>query len=119
MSSLLGRAIIATAFVVASTVSGNAGLDGNALLREAAKMHPLPQHYSVPINFTVHFHRPIPLTVGASAMLYFRAPDKSAVVITSVPKPIAKQIAGIGHVPLTCANTPCGSHGPVHAGRRR
>ena len=73
MLSLLGRAIIAAAFVAAPTVSGNAGLDGKALLREAAQMHPLPQHYSVPINFTVHFHRPVPLTVGTSAMLYLNA----------------------------------------------
>jgi hypothetical protein len=95
-----GFAVIFALLVMGSTVppAGNPGspsgsIDGNALLRQIGKLHPLPPFYSVPIRFEVRLHRPLPLSVPASTILYFRAPDQQAVVITSVPAPIAKSIA--------------------------
>ncbi len=94
MQRVFCRGTAVVALIAALAVPGLADPpDGNALLRESARMHPLPQGYAVPIHFNVHFHRPIGFTGGANAILYFRAPDKSALVITNVPQLIARQIA--------------------------
>jgi hypothetical protein len=84
------------AFLAVLTVlqqsSAAVSIDGNTLLREEGKLHPLPPGYSVRIDFSVHFHRPLPLSFPANANLFFRAPDRQALVITNVPGVIARRL---------------------------
>src|SRR5579863_2948963 len=67
-------------------------LDGNAILRKESQL-PLPRTYSVPLTFKVHLRRPIGMRARAAATLYFRAPDREALVITSVPGFIGRWIS--------------------------
>lgn len=93
----LGRAfaLALTGLMWASPVlPSTRALDGNALLRESARRHPWPQTYSVPIHFNVKMHRPIPIGVGADAIAYFKQPDRQALVITSLPRVLARRVAG-------------------------
>lgn len=80
-------------FMVAVASSFSPAADGNSLLRESERLHPLPNTYSAPMSFRVHVQRPIRFAAGASAIVYFKSPDKQALVITSLPRVIARSIA--------------------------
>lgn len=62
-----------------------APLNGDALLARAAKLHPLPGSYAVPIAFAGRLRHPLPIGFHARAMLYFKAPDRQALVLVGVP----------------------------------
>ena len=75
-----------------SPVASVTGLNGDALLLRSAKLNPAPLSYSVPLHFVARLHRPISVRFRASAMTYFKAPDKQSLVITSLPKLIRRHI---------------------------
>jgi len=73
--------------LVAASVAANAPrLDGNELLARSAKLNRWPSAYAVPLHFTVHLHRPLPIRFGANATMYFKAPDQQALVIRSLSR---------------------------------
>jgi hypothetical protein len=69
-----------------ASVAANAKVDGNELLARAAKLNRWPSAYSVPLHFTVHLHRPLPIRFGAAATMYYKAPDQQALVVTSLSR---------------------------------
>jgi hypothetical protein len=64
--------------------------DGNLLLERCAKLNAPPNSYSVPVSFLVHVQRPFSVHFKADAMVYFEAPDKQALVITSLPRMVSR-----------------------------
>lgn len=84
------RAVALAAAIVAMPLAAapatNAKLDGNELLARAVKLNRWPSAYAVPMHFTVHLHRPLPIPFRAAATMYYRAPDKQALVVTSLPR---------------------------------
>jgi hypothetical protein len=76
--------------VIAAATARADGLDGNALLRRSARLNQPPEAYAVPLHFEVHLERPVGFRFHADAVAYFEAPDKQALVITSMPRPLRR-----------------------------
>ena len=90
---LLGCVVFAVAVPVlaaSGAASARGGLDGNRLLAQVAKVNRMPKTYAVPLHFVVRLHKPVSLRLGVKATSYFRAPDKQALVLTSVPRVIGR-----------------------------
>ena len=68
-----------------AVANADAKLDGNGLLARSAKLNRWPDGYTVALHFTVHVHRPLSIGFRATAITYFKAPDKQALVITRLP----------------------------------
>jgi hypothetical protein len=79
--------------------SSVSALDGNYLLARSAELNRQPGSYSVPLHFAVHLRRPLPLRFSANATTYFQAPNKQALIITSVPR-ILRRFFGRNYVGL-------------------
>ena len=85
----LAAALVAIPLVAASAAT-NAKLDGNELLARAVKLNRWPNAYSVPLHFTVHLHRPLPIRFGAAGTMYYKAPGQQALVITSLSRSVSR-----------------------------
>jgi hypothetical protein len=81
----LAAALVAIPLVAAAPPT-NAKLDGNDLLARAVKLNRWPTTYSVPLHFTVHLHRPLPIRFSAAGTMYYKAPQQQALVMTSLPR---------------------------------
>lgn len=79
-ASILGACL---ALSVVSATSANA-LDGDQILSRAAKLGGT-RSYSVPAQFDVRLHKPLPLRLRLSGSLYYKPPAQSALVITKRP----------------------------------
>lgn len=86
MRAVALAAAIAAMPLVAVAPATNAKLDGNELLARAVKLNRWPVTYSVPMHFTVHLHRPLPIRFSAVGTMYYKAPVQQALVITSLPR---------------------------------
>jgi len=86
MRAVALAAAIAGMLIAASVSAAVPKLDGNELLARSAKLNRWPPTYAVPLHFTVHLHRPLPIRFGASATMYFKAPDQQALVITRLSR---------------------------------
>lgn len=81
---------IAALTLAAAPPATSAKLDGNELLARAVKLNRWPNAYSVPVHFTVHLHRPLPIRFGAAATMYYKAPDQQALVVTSLSRSVSR-----------------------------
>jgi hypothetical protein len=68
-------------------------LDGNQILARAGAAQGL-NTFSVPVHFDAHMRRPIGIRYGADAIVYFRAPARATLTITSIPGIIGKFFKG-------------------------
>lgn len=106
-ASCIGRLAVASVacFATAMSTPSVSALDGNYLLARSAALNRQPSSYSVPLHFTVHLRRPVPIRFSANATTYFEAPDKQALVITSLPRMLRRlfghSYAGLGAIPQT------------------
>ena len=92
------RAVALTAALVAIPLAAapaatNAKLDGNELLARAVKLNRWPPAYTVPLHFTVHLRRPLGLRFAAAATMYYQAPDKQALQITSLSRAASRMFS--------------------------
>jgi hypothetical protein len=89
-TSVAGIAVLAIALPASSAPQR---LDGDQLLARAARLNKMPKSYSVPMHFAVHLHKPIGISLPAKAIAYFAAPDRQALVITSLPRMLTRHIS--------------------------
>ena len=79
--------------IVAAPAATNLKLDGNELLERAVRLNRWPNAYSVPLHFTVHLHKPLPIRFGAAATMYYKAPDQQALVVTSLTRSASRMFS--------------------------
>lgn len=86
----LALAVAGIPLMAAAAGAVGTKLDGNELLARSAKLNHWPESYTVALHFTVHVHRPVSIRFGANALTYFKAPDKQALTITSLPRALGR-----------------------------
>jgi hypothetical protein len=107
-------------FVLAATLAlpTPGKLDGNRLLALAARLNRPPATYAVPQHFEVRMRRPIGFRFHADAIAYFQAPDRQALVITSMPRVLRRMfVSSYGNLDTVAQNWP--AHYRVFSAARR
>jgi hypothetical protein len=99
--------VVAAVLAAAIALAPSPPIDGNRLLARAAQLNRPPAAYAVPLHFEVHLHRPIALRFHADAIAYFQAPDRQALVITSMPRILRRMfVSSYGNLDTVAQNWP-------------
>jgi hypothetical protein len=102
--------LLVLSLLAGAAARGN-GLDGNALLRRSVQLNQPPGAYAVPLHFQVHLQRPLGFRFHADAVAYFEAPDRQALVITSMPRMLRRMFGrNYGGLDTVEANWPAHYH---------
>ena len=88
------------ALFVLTTLAQASTPSGDEILARAGAADNLTS-FSVPVHFNVHMKRPVGIRAQVEGIVYYRAPESAALVLTKVPGPLSGFFKGSYRLALT------------------